>query len=48
MDFELTESETDLAAGVRQLCQGRFPLDGIRRLEGADRVVDRSSWQRAG
>ena len=48
MDFELTESETDLAAGVRQLCQGRFPLDGIRRLEGADRVVDRSSWHELG
>jgi alkylation response protein AidB-like acyl-CoA dehydrogenase len=48
VDFELTESETDLATGVRQLCQGRFPLDGIRRLEGADRVVDRSRWRELG
>ncbi|MGA3147279.1 MAG: acyl-CoA dehydrogenase family protein [Acidimicrobiales bacterium] len=48
MDFELTESETDLAAGVRQLCAGRFTLEGIRRLEGADRVVDRSGWRELG
>lgn len=45
MDFELTESETDLAQGVRQLCNGRFPLAEIRRSEGADRVVDRERWQ---
>ena len=48
MDFELTESETDLAAGVRQLCQGRFALDGIRSREGADRVVDRDGWRELG
>ena len=48
MDFELTESETDLAAGVRQLCEGRFTLEAIRRLEGADRVVDRSGWRELG
>jgi hypothetical protein len=48
VDFELTESETDLAAGVRQLCEGRFTLEGIRRLEGSDRVVDRSGWRELG
>ncbi len=45
MDFELTESETDLAEGVRQLCNGRYPLSEIRRHEGAERVVDRERWQ---
>ncbi len=48
MDFELTESETDLASGVRQLCRGRFALDGIRSREGADRVVDRQGWRELG
>jgi len=48
VDFELNESETDLAAGMRQLCEGRFTLEGIRRVEGADRVVDRSGWRQLG
>ncbi|HVB94050.1 MAG TPA: acyl-CoA dehydrogenase family protein [Acidimicrobiales bacterium] len=48
MDFELTELQTDLAAGVRRLCQGRFALDGLRRAEGSERVVDREGWHELG
>lgn len=44
MDFELTESQTDLAAGMRRLCEGRFPLETLRRSELAAHVVDRSGW----
>ena len=29
MDFELTEFQTDLAQGVRRLCEGRFPLETL-------------------
>jgi alkylation response protein AidB-like acyl-CoA dehydrogenase len=48
VDFELTEFQTDLAEGVRRLCEGRFPLDEIRALELTDRVVDRKGWQQLG
>jgi alkylation response protein AidB-like acyl-CoA dehydrogenase len=48
VDFELTEFQTDLATGVRRLCQGRFALDGLRRAEGAERVVDPAGWQELG
>ncbi len=48
MDFELTEFQTDLAAGVRRLCQGRFALEGLRRFEGSEQVVDREGWQELG
>ncbi|HEY1990502.1 MAG TPA: acyl-CoA dehydrogenase family protein [Acidimicrobiales bacterium] len=48
MDFELTEFQTDLAAGVRRLCQGRFALEGLRRFEGSDQVVDREGWRELG
>jgi alkylation response protein AidB-like acyl-CoA dehydrogenase len=48
LDFELTEFQADLAAGVRRLCQGRFPLDGLRGAEGAARVVDPGSWRQLG
>jgi alkylation response protein AidB-like acyl-CoA dehydrogenase len=45
VDFELTELQTDLAEGVRRLCQGSFPLDRVRSFELADRVVDRAGWR---
>ena len=48
MDFELTESQVDLAEGVRQLCRAHFALEQIRTLELADRVVDREGWRRLG
>ncbi|MGH9079543.1 MAG: acyl-CoA dehydrogenase family protein [Acidimicrobiales bacterium] len=48
MDFELTELQTELAAGIRRLCQGRFALEEVRTREGADRVVDRGGWQELG
>ncbi len=45
MDFELSESQSDLAEGVRRLCEGQFPLDRLRSRELADHVVDRSAWR---
>lgn len=48
MDFELTESQVDLAEGVRRLCQAQFALDHVRSLEQADRVVDRAGWRHLG
>jgi alkylation response protein AidB-like acyl-CoA dehydrogenase len=48
MDFELTEFQTDLAEGVRRLCEGRFPLESIRTAEGSQQVVDRKGWRELG
>jgi alkylation response protein AidB-like acyl-CoA dehydrogenase len=48
MDFELTESQRDLSEGVRRLCEGQFPLDRLRELEGSDRVIDRKGWSLLG
>ena len=48
MDFELTEFQSDLAIGVRHLCEGRFALDTLRRAEGSDRVVERDGWRQLG
>jgi alkylation response protein AidB-like acyl-CoA dehydrogenase len=48
MDFELTEFQSDLAAGVRRLLEGEFTLEHIRALEGSNRVIDRSGWQTLG
>ncbi len=48
MDFELTEFQIDLAEGVRNLCRRRFPLEQVRALELADRVVDRQGWRQLG
>ncbi len=48
MDFELNESEAELARGVRRLCAGRFPLERVRAGEGGPRVVDRDGWRALG
>ncbi len=48
MDFELTEFQTDLAEGVRRLCQGRFPLETLRAVEGSEQVVDKKGWRELG
>jgi alkylation response protein AidB-like acyl-CoA dehydrogenase len=48
MDFELTEFQIDLAEGVRHLCQGQFPLEQVRAVEQAAKVVDRGGWRRLG
>jgi alkylation response protein AidB-like acyl-CoA dehydrogenase len=48
MDFELSEFQTDLAEGVRRLCEGQFALDQVRALESADKVIDRKGWQQLG
>ena len=48
MDFEVTEFQSELADGIRRLCEGRFPLESIRSREGSDRVVDRGGWKDLG
>jgi alkylation response protein AidB-like acyl-CoA dehydrogenase len=48
MDFEVTEFQTELADGIRRLCEGAFPLEAIRRTESTDHVVDRDGWARLG
>jgi alkylation response protein AidB-like acyl-CoA dehydrogenase len=48
MDFELTEFQTDLAEGVRRLCEGRFPLETLRTAEGSEQVVDKKGWRELG
>ena len=48
MDFELTDLQTELADGMRRLCEGRFDLDHLRSFESADRVVDRKDWLQLG
>jgi len=48
MDFEVSEFQTELADGIRRLCEGAFPLEAIRRTESTERVVDRAGWARLG
>ena len=48
MDFEVTEFQSELAAGIRRLCEGRFPLESIRSREGTDQVIDRGGWKELG
>ena len=48
MDFELSEFQTDLAKGMRRLCQGQFALEQLRALELTDKVVDRKGWRTLG
>ena len=48
MDFELTDLQTELADGMRRLCEGRFDLDHLRSFESADKVVDRKDWLQLG
>jgi alkylation response protein AidB-like acyl-CoA dehydrogenase len=48
VDFELSEFQTELADGVRRLCQGEFSLDKVRALEMTDQVIDRTGWKQLG
>ena len=48
MDFEVSEFQTELADGIRRLCEGTFPLEDIRRTESTEQVVDRAGWARLG
>jgi alkylation response protein AidB-like acyl-CoA dehydrogenase len=48
MDFEVTEFQSELAGGIRRLCEGAFPLEAIRRTESTEHVVDRDGWRRLG
>jgi alkylation response protein AidB-like acyl-CoA dehydrogenase len=42
VDFELSEEEEELAAGVRRLCEGRFPIERVRTLYGGP---SREMWE---
>ncbi len=46
MDFEPSEFQVELADGIQRLCQGVYPLDHVRALEGTSQVVDRADWSR--
>jgi alkylation response protein AidB-like acyl-CoA dehydrogenase len=48
VDFELSDSDRELAEGVRRLCAGVFPLERIRSVESTERVVDRKGWRQLG
>ena len=48
MDFEVTEFQSELADGIRRLCEGRFPLESVRARESTDHVVDRAGWRELG
>ena len=48
MDFEVTAFQTELADGIRRLCEGRFPLEAIRSREATAQVVDRGGWHELG
>jgi alkylation response protein AidB-like acyl-CoA dehydrogenase len=48
MDFELDEDERELAAGMRRLCDGRFPLDAVRARADGGPAVDREGWRALG
>jgi alkylation response protein AidB-like acyl-CoA dehydrogenase len=48
VDFELTELQSELAEGMRRLCEGQFGLEHLRVLESADQVVDRNDWRQLG
>jgi len=48
VDFEVSEFQTELADGIRRLCEGTFPLEDIRRTESTEQVVDRAGWARLG
>lgn len=44
MDFELSDDQVALQEGVRNFCEGRFPMGVVRAL-GERGVVDRDLWR---
>jgi alkylation response protein AidB-like acyl-CoA dehydrogenase len=42
LDFQLSEDQESLQAGVRSFCDGRFPVETLRELEG--RGYDAALW----
>ncbi|QES48825.1 acyl-CoA dehydrogenase [Streptomyces venezuelae] len=48
MDFQLTEEQRDLRAGVRDLLAGRYGRDALRAAVDSGPVVDRRLWQELG
>ena len=41
MDFDLSSDERDLQAGIRELCEKRFPMQHLRDQAGS---IDRGDW----
>ena len=41
MDFQLSEDQSALRAGIRSFCDGRVPIDALRELE---KGFDRALW----
>ncbi|MCQ4080703.1 acyl-CoA/acyl-ACP dehydrogenase [Streptomyces sp. RB6PN25] len=48
MDFQLTDDQRALRAGVRELLAGRFPRERLREAVDRARVVDRGLWRELG
>lgn len=48
MDFVLSDDQVALADLVRAIVAGRFPLERVRRAEGARRVLDADDWSALG
>lgn len=48
MNFALNADQEALREGVRNLCDGRFPLERVRALEERPTVVDRDAWRELG
>ena len=44
MDFELSPDQEALQEGIRNLCQGRFPMETVRGLADTPGGVDRGLW----
>jgi alkylation response protein AidB-like acyl-CoA dehydrogenase len=47
MDFEVNEDEAALQEGIRVFCEGRFPIETVRDLEGQG-GVDPDRWRELG
>ena len=48
MDFELTDDQASLQAGIRAFCDGRFPPEVVRAIEDAGAHLDRERWKELG
>jgi alkylation response protein AidB-like acyl-CoA dehydrogenase len=44
MDFRVSESQRELAQGIRTMLAGRLPLERIRAREGEEHVIDPDDW----
>jgi alkylation response protein AidB-like acyl-CoA dehydrogenase len=48
VDFELTDDQVSLQAGIRVFVDGRFPPDVVRNIEHAGARLDRELWRELG